>query len=91
MNFHVLKAYGGIKYLVFDKDNTLTIPYERNLHPSIESQLITLKGLYGPQNIAILSNSVGSKEDKGHSEAEILEKLHGIKVIRHLKKKPDVN
>ena len=25
----------GIKYVVFDKDNTLSLPYEREIHPSI--------------------------------------------------------
>lgn len=35
INYHNLYHKAGIRYLVFDKDNTLTLPYERELHPSI--------------------------------------------------------
>lgn len=35
VNFQTLYTIGGIRYLVFDKDNTLTLPYEREVHPSI--------------------------------------------------------
>lgn len=47
--------------------------------------------MYGRENIAILSNSVGSKEDKGYKEAALIEAALGIKVIRHVNKKPEVN
>ena len=30
-----LQKLAGIKYIVFDKDNTLTVPYERHAHPSV--------------------------------------------------------
>ncbi len=40
--------------------------------------------------MAILSNSVGSKEDKGHKEAKLLEEKIGVSVIRHERKKPEV-
>jgi phosphatidylglycerophosphatase GEP4 len=86
-----LKESGGVKYLVFDKDNTLTIPYERQIHPSITHQFNSLIALYGRENIAILSNSVGSKEDKEYKEAIIIEEALGVKVIRHVNKKPEVN
>jgi phosphatidylglycerophosphatase GEP4 len=79
-----------VKYLVFDKDNTLTVPYERALHQSIEKEFLKCKAIYGAENMAILSNSVGSKEDKGFKEAEKVEKEIGIAVIRHEKKKPEV-
>jgi phosphatidylglycerophosphatase GEP4 len=46
--------------------------------------------IYGPQNVAILSNSVGSREDKGFEEAIKVEETLGISVIRHMKKKPEV-
>ena len=59
----------GIKYLVFDKDNTLTLPYERSMHPAVEGSIKECLELFGEQNVAILSNSVGSKEDKGFAEA----------------------
>jgi phosphatidylglycerophosphatase GEP4 len=69
----------------------LTIPYERHIHSSIANQFNSLITLYGRENIAILSNSVGSKEDIGYKEAIIIEKALGIKVIRHVNKKPEVN
>ena len=90
MNFELLRSTGGIRYLIFDKDNTLTLPYERDIHPSVADVVPKLKKAFGSENIAILSNSVGSKEDKGGREADELEALWGIKVIRHEKKKPDV-
>jgi phosphatidylglycerophosphatase GEP4 len=69
----------------------LTIPYERQIHSSIVNQFNSLITLYGRENIAILSNSVGSKEDIGYKEAIIIEEALGIKVIRHVNKKPEVN
>ena len=90
MNFELLRSTAGIRYLIFDKDNTLTLPYERDLHPSVAEVVPRLKNVFGSQNIAILSNSVGSKEDKDGKEAVELEALLGINVIRHEKKKPDV-
>ena len=67
------------------------MPYERHIHPSIAHQFNSLITLYGRDNIAILSNSVGSKEDIGYKEAIIIEEALGVKVIRHLNKKPEVN
>ncbi len=46
--------------------------------------------LYGPDNVAILSNSVGSREDKGFEEAIRVEETLGMSVIRHMNKKPEV-
>ena len=69
----------------------MTIPYERQIHSSIVNQFNSLITLYGRENIAILSNSVGSKEDIGYKEAIIIEEALGIKVIRHVNKKPEVN
>ena len=89
-NFEVLRQNRGIKYLVFDKDNTLTLPYDRELHPSVSSTVNHLRELYGADNIAILSNSVGSGEDVGGREALEVEKLLGLRVIRHARKKPEV-
>ena len=69
----------------------MTIPYERQIHSSIANQFNSIISLYGRENIAILSNSVGSKEDIGYKEAIIIEEALGIKVIRHVNKKPEVN
>ena len=83
----------GIRYVIFDKDNTLTEPYshayfnERVRHAILEE----CKGAFGIKNIAMLSNSVGSKDDKGNHEARAVEKSMEIAVIRHALKKPAVH
>ena len=40
--------------------------------------------------MAIISNSVGSTDDKEGKEAEVVEKTLGLPVIRHERKKPAV-
>ena len=42
------------------------------------------------RNMAVLSNSVGSKDDLNYEEAKIVEKTLGLPVIRHVKKNPAV-
>ena len=91
LDFHKLRNQAGIKYVVFDKDNTLTLPYERSVHPSIEEAFTSCVSEFGPQNVAILSNSVGSKDDPGFKEAILIESIMKVPVIRHpTRKKPDV-
>ena len=92
-----------IKYVLFDKDNTLTIPFENkhyglnlNQHAEYNTVLASCKALVG-DNIAILSNSIGSSDDKItvnnitqlYSLADEVERKLLIPVIRHGKKKPD--
>jgi phosphatidylglycerophosphatase GEP4 len=68
----------------------LTIPYEREAPPDIVDAINRCLSVYGPDNVAILSNSVGSREDKGFEEAMKVEDTLGISVIRHMLKKPEV-
>lgn len=56
----------GIKYIVFDKDNTLTVPYEFDIPQQLKNGLYECQNAFGSDKIAILSNSVGSKDDKGY-------------------------
>lgn len=81
----------GIKYLVFDKDNTLTEPYQMKYAAGIHDGLQACRSAYQGEQIAILSNSVGSRDDPGGLEAKEVEKVLGMKVIRHVNKKPDVS
>ena len=55
----------GIKYLIFDKDNTLTRPYEQTYFSRrIERAIIEeCASTFSLNNMAILSNSVGSQDD----------------------------
>ena len=77
----------GVKYLVFDKDNTLTLAFKDELHEDVKSS-IEEAHTHFPGNIAILSNSVGSSDDLGYKAAIETERRIGIPVIRHRIKKP---
>ena len=62
----------GIRYIVFDKDNTLTVPYSHHYFSDLLMKSVLVdaaNSLNGVQNIALLSNSVGSSDDKDYSEA----------------------
>lgn len=78
----------GIRGIIFDKDNTLTAPFEINIHPSIVHSFEEYKRIFGIQNIVILSNSAGTNDDKEYYEARLIEEKLGIKVLLHKKKKP---
>ena len=86
LNFIELKAR-GVKYLVFDKDNTLTRAFEDELHESVKEAVDEAHTEF-PGKIAILSNSVGSSDDQGYKAAAETEKKLKIPVIRHRIKKP---
>ncbi|KAF4351173.1 hypothetical protein F8388_024204 [Cannabis sativa] len=76
------------KDVVFDKDNTITVPYQLNLWAPLASSLDECKAVFRP-NIAVFSNSAGLYEYvHDGSKANALEKAIGIKVIRHRVKKP---
>ncbi|PQQ00737.1 uncharacterized protein Pyn_10115 [Prunus yedoensis var. nudiflora] len=78
----------GFKGVVFDKDNTLTVPYSLTLWGPLGSSLQQCKSVFGP-DIAVFSNSAGLYEyDHDGSKARELEGAIGIKVIRHKVKKP---
>ena len=62
----------GIRYIVFDKDNTLTVPYSHHYFSDLLMKSVLVdaaNSLNGVRNIALLSNSVGSSDDKDYSEA----------------------
>ncbi|CAL0314635.1 unnamed protein product [Lupinus luteus] len=78
----------GFKGVVFDKDNTITVPYSLTPWPPLESSLDRCKLEFGP-HVAVFSNSAGLREyDHDGSKARMLESAIGIKVIRHRVKKP---
>jgi phosphatidylglycerophosphatase GEP4 len=56
---------GGVRAVLFDKDNTLTAPYEATLHPSAASGLQSAISMFGAENVAVLSNSAGTADDSG--------------------------
>ena len=53
----------GVRYLVFDKDNTLSETYAFKYYNSeIQKAISEAKTVFGMKNIAILSNSIKKKE-----------------------------
>lgn len=78
----------GFKGVVFDKDNTLTVPYSLSLWAPLRSSVEQCKSLFG-DNVAVFSNSAGLTEfDCDGEKARAVEDAIGIKVIRHRTKKP---
>lgn len=49
----------GFKGVVFDKDNTITVPYSLTLWAPLASSIQHCKSLFG-DNVAIFSNSTGN-------------------------------
>ncbi|CAO3622141.1 unnamed protein product [Cunninghamella blakesleeana] len=78
----------GIKAIAFDKDNCLTAPYVQEIHPPFKETWQICKDTFKVNNMAIVSNSAGTLDDKDGKEAEALEKALGIHVLRHTEKKP---
>ncbi|WOG91811.1 hypothetical protein DCAR_0311065 [Daucus carota subsp. sativus] len=78
----------GFQGVVFDKDNTLTVPYSFTIWRPLRISVEECKSVFGT-NIAVFSNSAGLQEyDRDGRIARALEFKIGIKVIRHQIKKP---
>lgn len=92
LNLNKLKNENRIKYIVFDKDNTIAL-HKNNEMPNEEMKdiLNNFTKVFGADNIAILSNTAGSASDKNYSDLNLIEKNFGIKVIKHKYKKPSVD
>lgn len=83
----------GIKAVVFDKDNTLTAPYQSAwFNARLQDCINDCKTEFGAQNVAICSNTAGTLRDltkNNYSEAESLQVILDLKVIRHDINKPN--
>ena len=86
LNFVSLKEK-GITCVIFDKDQTLSVTYVDQLHPSCLDHINQARQMF-PNAVAILSNSVGSCDDDGYRGAMETEKHMNLPVIRHRLKKP---
>ncbi|DBA75186.1 hypothetical protein WJX77_000248 [Trebouxia sp. C0004] len=87
VDWHALKA-AGFKGCVFDKDNTLTEPYALGIHEPLTSSMKHCMDAFDG-HVALLSNSAGLQEfDPKGEEAASMEKALGIRVVRHITKKP---
>ena len=88
VNYQALRDHCGVKAVMFDKDNTLTAPYENDLHPRARVGLQAALDVFGRENVAILSNSAGTDDDPGFVDGKEIEEALGIAVIKHSDKKP---
>ena len=88
VSYQALRDHCGIKAVIFDKDNTLTAPYENSLHPRAKFGLQSALDVFGRDNVAILSNSAGTDDDPGFVDGKEIEEALGIAVIKHSEKKP---
>lgn len=77
----------GIRGVAFDKDNTITAPYKNEIYPTLVETVAKFKEVFG-ENMKILSNSAGTNDDTDFRDADEIEKMLNIPVIRHAKKKP---
>lgn len=79
----------GIRAVLFDKDNTLTLPYCNEWYDERTKQFVSKCTKMFPGKVAILSNSVGSSDDSSFLLAAETERSLGVPVVRHGRKKPE--
>ncbi|QLL33156.1 hypothetical protein HG536_0E00660 [Torulaspora globosa] len=78
----------SIKAVVLDKDNCFAYPEDNKVWPAYREKWEQLKRQYPGKRLLIVSNTAGSNDDKGYKEAEKLEAITGVPVLRHATKKP---
>ncbi|KAF0391234.1 HAD-superfamily phosphatase [Gigaspora margarita] len=71
IKFELLKKK-GIKALAFDKDNTLTAPYENEIYPPFNNAWQECKKQFGSENIIIISNSAGTADDPDFQQVMLI-------------------
>ena len=83
----------GIKYVIFDKDNTLTAPYQAAwFNGRLQDCINDCKAEFGASNVAICSNTAGTRKDRtknNYAECDALQVILGLKVIKHDINKPN--
>ena len=52
----------GFQGVIFDKDNTLTVPYKNELHPALLDTIQQCKETFGESKVVIFSNTAGLEE-----------------------------
>lgn len=89
IDWNRLRREFNISAVVFDKDNTLALPYSKAPADTVKHALEDAKQSF-PKfgSFAILSNSVGTP-DCSKYEATETEQAFGMPVIRHSQKKPE--
>ena len=76
----------GIKFIIIDKDNTITLPLENKIYNGeIAKKINEMKKLFGKKNIAVVSNSIYDKRQKDY---KLISDNIGVEIIEHKKPKP---
>ncbi|KYQ90536.1 hypothetical protein DLAC_09161 [Tieghemostelium lacteum] len=88
INYQQLKSM-GFKGVLMDKDNTITQPFMPTIYEPYKDSIKECKRIFGDDNVAIISNSAGSSDDKNFILANAMEKSLGIHILKHNTKKPD--
>ncbi|KAG6973702.1 hypothetical protein JG687_00000784 [Phytophthora cactorum] len=78
----------GFRGVIFDKDNTLTVPHKLEIAPHLAPSLAECRRVFGDSGVVIFSNSAGSTDDKDGVEAKKIEEGLQVAVLRHNQKKP---
>ncbi|ETK80595.1 HAD phosphatase, family IIIA [Phytophthora nicotianae] len=78
----------GFRGVIFDKDNTLTVPHKLEIAPHLAPSLEECRRVFGDSGVVIFSNSAGSTDDKDGVEAKKIEEELQVAVLRHNQKKP---
>ncbi|KAK9867335.1 hypothetical protein WJX84_001695 [Apatococcus fuscideae] len=87
INWHALRS-AGFSACAFDKDNTLTKPYDMVVYPPLAQSLADCQREFEGRAV-IVSNSAGLEEfDAEGKEAAAVEAALGVPVLRHSEKKP---
>ena len=74
----------GIKAVLFDKDNTLALPHECQLHEDGRLALRNALEFFPLAALAVVSNTAGSSDDRPQfALAEEVERNFGVSVVRH--------
>jgi phosphatidylglycerophosphatase GEP4 len=93
LNPQVIRDELKTRAVVFDVDNTLTLPYANQAHSAeVRSALRRFEGVFGVDRIALLSNHAGSIEDRDFRRAAALERELGCRVLRRstAEQKPNI-
>jgi phosphatidylglycerophosphatase GEP4 len=88
IDWPALKA-AGFKACVFDKDNTLSVPFALEVPQQLLPSFQQCQAAFGPERLVLYSNSAGLQQyDPQGQEADTLERAFGVHVLRHKDKKP---
>lgn len=81
-----------IKLVFIDKDNTITLPYENKFaNENVENIVRLMQNNLGFNNVIIISNSIGSNDDKIKNIKLLENKELKILLLNHCMKKPNIN